>query len=105
MRTLLLGRVGLGRRGALVLAQLPAPRAELLGPRLVARLLGLADLARELLDLGPHVLEAGAGGPARHVGLEHGVHLGRLDAAPGQRGLDPVGIVTQRPDIDHSCSK
>ena len=105
MRNAFVGRVGLGRRRALVLAHPQAPGAQLLGPRLVAGLLGLPDLARELLHLGPQVLEAGAGGPVRHVGLNDGVHLGRLDAAPGQRGLDPVGIVTQHPDIDHSTSK
>ena len=90
---------------ALVLTELAAPRAELGRLGLVARLLGLPHLARELLDLPPHVLGPPLGGPPRRIGLYDGIHLGRLDAAAGQRGLDDGGIVTQGPDIDHSTSK
>ena len=96
---------GFGRRSVLVVSQLSATGAELDGPILLARPLGLPHLARELLDLGPHRLGGGYPRAPRRVGFEHGVHLGRLHAAPGQRGLHTVGIGTQCPDIDHSCSK
>ena len=46
--------------------------------------LGLPDLARELLDLGPHRLGARQPGPVGHVGLDHGVHLGGVDATAGR---------------------
>ena len=44
---------------------------------------------------------------ARHcrVGLDHRVHLGRLDTAPRQCGFDCVGVVAQGPDIDHLGAK
>ena len=103
--TLLQEVLGLGGRDPLVVAQLTAAPAEFGDPGLVARLLGLPHQAREFLDLGPHVLGHTQPRAPRRVGLEDGVDLGRLDAAPGQRGLDRVGLSTEHPDIDHSCSK
>jgi hypothetical protein len=97
--------LGLVGGSALLVPQLPAAGTELDGPGLVARLLGLPDLARQLLDLGPHRLGLCHPRAPRRVGLQHRVDLGRLDAAAGQRGLDRVGISTEQPDIDHSCSK
>ena len=40
-----------------------------------------------------------------HVGGQHRVDLPRLHPAASQRRLHPVGVLPQRPDIDHPCSK
>ncbi len=102
---LLLRRVGLGGGRALVCTEGATAGAELGGLGVVALLLGLPDLTRELLDLRPHRLRAPHPLQANHVGPYHRVHLRRLHAAPSQRSLHPVGILTQHPDIDHPCSK
>ncbi len=97
--------IGCARCGALVLSDAQALRPQLGRPRVVARLPGLADLARQLLHLGPQRFEARLGLAVLHVGGQHRVDLPRLDAAASQRRLHPVGVLPQCPDIDHPCSK
>ena len=64
-------RVRVGRGRPFLLAEGAAPGAELGGPRLVPRLLRLADLSGERLDLSPHVLGGLDLGAPPLVGLEH----------------------------------
>ncbi len=93
--------VDLGRGRPLLFAQLAAAGGQLAGPRVVAGLLGLADLAGELLDLRPHGLGRRDPGLPRRIGRDHGVHLGCLHPPPGQRSLHRIGFLTEQPDIDH----
>ena len=58
--------VHLGRRSPLLFAELSASGAQLVGPGVVAGLLGLPDLARQLLGLGPHRFGPGQLGPVGH---------------------------------------
>jgi hypothetical protein len=97
--------LGLGRCRALVVTEAAALRAELLRPRLVAGPFGLTHGAAEHLDLGPDGLGACQEGPVSHVGGDHRVYFGDIDATTGECRLDPVGIFAQHADIDHACSK
>ena len=72
-----------------------------LGPGVVPGLPGLPHLARQLLDLGPHRFGLPLLGPPRRIGGDNGIDLGRLHPAPGQRGLDRIGFVSEQADIDH----
>ena len=98
-------RLGLGGRRALGVAEATALLAELLGPHLVARPLGLTHGAAERLDLGPEGLIVRLTGPMGHVGGNDRVDLRHFDATTPECGLDPLGIFAQHADIDHACSK
>ena len=98
--------LGLGRRGPLLVvrgggSRLARSSARASSPDLLASPTArLSALTSARSDFGP-----GQAGPMGHVGREHGIHLGRLDATASQRRLDPVGIFAQHADIDHACSK
>ena len=102
---LLLQRLRFGRSSPFLASESAAAGAELVRAHVVAVPFGLSHLLRDCLDLGPQVLGSLDLGPPCLVRRDDGVHFRRLDAAPRQRGLDRVGILAQRLDIDHSCSK
>ena len=91
--------------GSLVLAESSALLTEFGCPRLVARLLGLAYLAGDGLDLGSHRFGVRQEGSVGHVGGDDLVNLRFGHAPTAQRCLDPIGVITQQANIDHACSK
>ena len=92
---------------ALLIAECPAPRLHLLGTGHVAAAAQLADLLRELVDLGANGVALGDDVARQRVEgdrpLELVEHVGLTTACQG--GASRLGVGTQQTDIDHRSER
>ena len=98
--------VGLNRRRTLVVAV----ARRLCSLSWVARasspgLLGGAHLAAQRLDLGPDRFGVREAGPVGHIGVDDLIDLRFCHPATSQGSLDRIGILAEKTNIDHACSK
>ena len=96
--------VGLGRGGPLLLTERPALAPQLLGPVVVARLLACPTWRDSSLTSARRA-SALLRGPARPRRPRSRRRPRPPRRRAGQCGLHPVGVVAQRPDIDHAWLK
>ena len=98
-----LDRVGLGVEPLLVLAELAAVDLNLGGLVDAAFAPQAADLLREIVDLGSHLITLSGQVPQSLVERDRLVELGEHGgvAAAGERGTHAVRVGAQQPNVDH----